>query len=425
MLAQGNVQQEGRSIQVSMAATGGEPTRFPLVFLGLLAGTAAVGLRLGCTGATAGGSHGSPWKKREALTTGYFIIAGVSIFCAARPSLPTLIAARALGGLCWGLAAVHYPTWVNRYGPADKRTLWMAGINAMLLTGIVSGYVVGGLSRATGAASWEFLYLMEGLLMLGCGICGSRFASKVVQVGEPEPAKEAEEAPAAEVNAGQETSVVPKELRALGRSGLFLCTLAAGCFQSGSVGFMLLASMLRHKDVVKLYFITQALGAIFHWSAQTISIVVSIVITVGPIGGIILGANYLNGAGGYRNYRRANAMTAVCAILSFLSGCSSPVIYGAANLGLLLFGAAPTAAINGIAVSCVPEAKHFASATQFAAQNLAKLLIPLLGGAVIDRIGLVRGYHTVTIGALIFYALAACTAYLQAARQDDEDADEE
>ena len=37
-----------------MAATGGEPTRFPLVFLGLLAGTAAVGLRLGCTGATAG-----------------------------------------------------------------------------------------------------------------------------------------------------------------------------------------------------------------------------------------------------------------------------------------------------------------------------------------------------------------------------------
>mmetsp|Transcript_1396 Transcript_1396/g.2560 ORF Transcript_1396/g.2560 Transcript_1396/m.2560 type:complete len:104 (-) Transcript_1396:124-435(-) len=37
-------QVEGRSVQVSMAATGGEPTRFPLVFLGLAAGTAAVGL---------------------------------------------------------------------------------------------------------------------------------------------------------------------------------------------------------------------------------------------------------------------------------------------------------------------------------------------------------------------------------------------
>ena len=37
-------QAEGRSVQVSMAATGGEPGRFPLVFLGLAAGGAAVGL---------------------------------------------------------------------------------------------------------------------------------------------------------------------------------------------------------------------------------------------------------------------------------------------------------------------------------------------------------------------------------------------
>ncbi|CAE7024844.1 unnamed protein product [Symbiodinium natans] len=337
------------------------------------------------------------------------------MFCAFRPSLPTLIAARALGGLCWGLAAVHYPTWVNRYGPADKRTLWMAGINAMLLTGIVSGYVVGGLSRAMGAASWEFLYLTEGLLMLGCGICGSRFDSSVVQVQATEGASEAEEKlPSEAESTGQKASLIPKELKALGSSGLFLSTLAAGCFQSGSVGFM-------------LYFITQALGAIFHWSAETISIVVSIVITVGPIGGIILGANYLNSVGGYRNYRRANAMMAVCAICSLLSGCclplagSSPIFYSIANLGLLLFGAAPTAAINGIAVSCVPEAKHFASAAQFAAQNLAKLLIPLLGGVVIDHIGLARGYHAVTIGSLVLYTIAACTAYLQAARQDAEE----
>ena len=37
-------QAEGRSVQVSMAATGGEPQRLPLVFIGLLAGTAAIGL---------------------------------------------------------------------------------------------------------------------------------------------------------------------------------------------------------------------------------------------------------------------------------------------------------------------------------------------------------------------------------------------
>ena len=37
-------QTEGRAVQVSMAATGGEPQRLPLVAIGLLAGTAAVGI---------------------------------------------------------------------------------------------------------------------------------------------------------------------------------------------------------------------------------------------------------------------------------------------------------------------------------------------------------------------------------------------
>eukprot|EP00434_Breviolum_minutum_P007023 symbB.v1.2.006196.t1/scaffold355.1/size243294/6 len=344
------------------------------------------------------------------LTTGYFIISAVAVVCAMLPSLHTLVAARAIGGLCWGLAAVHYPTWVNRYGPADKRTLWMAGINAMLLTGIVSGYVLGGLARATGIATWENLYLLEALLMFCCALLGSRFDPEVVKVEQVEDVKEAvsKEVP------GDRKSFIPKELRALGSSGLFLCTLAAGCFQSGSVGFM-------------LYFITQALAAVFHWSPRSIYICVSLVITVGPIGGIISGAAYLNRVGGYRNYRKANGMTAVCAILSLLCGCfmpfagNSPLLYGLANLGLLLFGAAPTAAINGIAVSCVPEAKHFASATQFAAQNLAKLLIPVLGGVVIDHLGLVKGYHAVTIGALVCYAITASIAFLQAKAQHKDE----
>lgn len=346
------------------------------------------------------------------LTIGYFVISAVSLACALLPSLHTLVAARAIGGLCWGLAAVHYPTWVNRYGPTDKRTLWMAGINAMLLTGIVSGYVIGGLARATGIATWETLYLLEALLMFSCGLLGSRFDPDVVRVEQSEAAGAKEDAK--EKQSGDRKSFIPKELRALGGSGLFLCTLAAGCFQSGSVGFM-------------LYFITQALGAVFHWSPRSIYIAVSLVITVGPIGGILSGAAYLNRVGGYQNYRKANGMTAVCAILSLLCGCclpfagGSPLLYGMANLGLLLFGAAPTAAINRIAVSCVPEAKHFASATQFAMQNLAKLLIPLLGGVVIDHLGLVKGYHVVTIGALVFYAIAASFAFLQAKAQHKDE----
>ena len=66
--------------------------------------------------------------------------------------------------------------------------------------------------------------------------------------------------------------------------------------------------------------------------------------------------------------------------------------------GLFVFGSAPTAAINGIAVAIPPpDAAHYASGMQFAAQNLAKLVVPSVGGLVIDRIGLLAGFDAVLL----------------------------
>lgn len=348
------------------------------------------------------------------LTAGYFIIGAVCLVGALFPSQPTLICARAIGGLFWGFAAVHYPAWVNAYGPADRKTIWMAMINAMLLAGIVSGYVIGGAARATGTATWEVLYMLEGLLMIGCGICGGLFAPELVEVKKKVVDNTSSEdtgpAPAAEPRKSASwTSVVPKEFVALCRSRLFVFTVTAGSFQSGVVGFM-------------LYFITQAIAANFGWGPSKIYAIVSAMIAVGPISGILIGAKYLNSVGGYGNYARAHQLTAGCALLALLCSLCLPVarssawLYGAASLGLLLLGAAPTAAINGIAVSAVPNASHFASGAQFAAQNLAKLIVPAFGGAVIDCVGLIRGYNLVTIGVIALYALAAWLAYQEALR---------
>jgi len=335
------------------------------------------------------------------LTAGYFIIGFVCILGAWVPSQPTLIGARAIGGLFWGFAAVHYPAWVNAYGPTDRKTIWMALINAMLLAGIVSGYVVGGVARATGAASWEALYMLEGLLMIGCGVCGWLFAPDLVQVATEGSSKPS----------GRGGSWVPRELSDLCRSRLFMLTVAAGSFQSGAVGFM-------------LYFITQAIAANFAWGPQKIYAIVSAMIAVGPISGIIGGAKYLNRVGGYSNYGQAHRLTAMCAVLALVCGAclplarSSPWLYGTASLFLLVLGAAPTAAINGIAVSAVPNASHIASGAQFAAQNLAKLVVPAFGGAVIDHVGLVRGYNFVIIGVIALYALSAALAYREALRHN-------
>jgi len=349
-------------------------------------------------------------RAHSLLTTGYLVIGAACLVGALIPSQATLVAARAIGGLFWGFAAVHYPAWVNAYGPADRKTIWMALINAMLLAGIVSGYVVGGIARATGGATWTALYMFEGLLMMSCGVCGGLFSPDLVEVSK-KPAKDAPaqvKGPAASTW----TSVIPKEFLDLCKSRMFVFTVAAGSAQSGAVGFM-------------LYFITQALAANFGWAPRQIYAVVSAMIAVGPISGILAGAKYLNGVGGYGNHARAHALTAGCAALALLcSLClpvarTSPWLYGAASFGLLIFGAAPTAAINGIAVSAVPGASHAASGAQFAAQNLAKLVVPVVGGAVIDRVGLIRGYNLVTMGVISLYALSAGFAYREALRQSE------
>jgi len=330
-------------------------------------------------------------KAHSLLTAGNFVIGTVCVFGALFPSEPSLLAARAIGGLFWGFAAVHYPAWVNAKGPPKKRTLWMALINTTLLAGIVTGYFVGGSARATGFASWQTLLMLEGLLMLGNGVGSALFPQDLVQV-------DTTRAPAA-----------VRDLRALLRSRLFLSTVAAGSFQSGAIGFM-------------LYFCTQSLSALFGWSPKFIAAAVGSMIALGPILGILGGARYLAHIGGYINYAGAHQLTAACALgclfcsLACLAGQSSAVSYGAASFGLLLFGAAPTAAINGIAVSAVPNASHCSSGAQFASQNLAKLLVPAFGGIVMDRVGLVQGYHGVLIFIISLYAIFAILAYKEAVR---------
>lgn len=351
-------------------------------------------------------------RAHSLLTTGYFVIGSVCLAGAFFPSQSSLIVARAIGGLFWGFAAVHYPAWVNKYGPADRKTIWMALINAMLLSGIVSGYVVGGIARATGGATWEFLLMLEGLMMIGCGICGGLFAPALVEVSR----SSAEETSAEAEGQKSEAPRTLASIKLLCKSRLFLFTVAAGSFQSGVVGFM-------------LYFITQALAANFGWCPQKIYAIVAGMISVGPISGILLGAKYLNSVGGYSDYANAHKLTVGCAFGSLLCSLCLPFartsawLYGLASFGLLILGAAPTAAINGIAVSAVPDVSHAASGVQFASQNLAKLIVPAVGGAIIDQIGLIRGYNLVTVGVVALYAVSAGFAYREALRHSGRQAE--
>ena len=89
-------------------------------------------------------------------------------------------------------------------------------------------------------------------------------------------------------------------------------------------------------------------------------------------------------------------------------------------------GAAPTPVINGVVLAAAPsDAAFFASGLQFAVQNLVKLLLPIFGGMVIDRVGLLLGFDAVLLfssGGYFLCALGARSAAKRHVRLEPPDA---
>ena len=72
------------------------------------------------------------------------------------------------------------------------------------------------------------------------------------------------------------------------------------------------------------------------------------------------------------------------------------------------------AALNGVAIAVAPaDAAHYASGVQFATQNLAKLVVPIVGGRLIDATDLMFGFDAallVTCGSPAPFSIAALRA---------------
>ena len=74
------------------------------------------------------------------------------------------------------------------------------------------------------------------------------------------------------------------------------------------------------------------------------------------------------------------------------------------------------APLNGIAVSAVPQASHVASGLQFALCNTAKLIVPQVGDAVIDHIGLIYGFNVTTVTCVVVFVVTATVGFIYALR---------
>ena len=168
-----------------------------------------------------------------------------------------------------------------------------------------------------------------------------------------------------------------------------------------------------------LYFVTENLDALDYWSPTTTYVLVVVVFIASPVPGNVAGGWWVqNKCGGYMNYgvtlHSSFISMAISAVgifaLPLMVWMGNKYLYMVAFYILLFFGGAPTPAINGIAVSLLPEATHAGSGIQFALQNLGKVIIPSLGGVIIDWMGEVVAGFNVTL--CLFGAASALSSYL-------------
>ncbi|KAH8056368.1 hypothetical protein JL722_7677 [Aureococcus anophagefferens] len=342
------------------------------------------------------------------LVLGNLFIGAVALWCAAFPSYGSLVTARAVGGLAWGCSMVHYPAWINAKGPAASKTMWLALSNVVLLGGILVGFAVGGACASKfPEVTWDALYGVEAAMMGAAGLAAATFHADLVQV-VPRAGRKAS------ADAGERSELLlgdaerprkPRSPWAKCRSvlacRLFAWTVGAGSFVCGTVGFL-------------LYFIAQVAEA----QAPTWSPAAR------------YGTISARTCGGYENFSKTHAFTIKCAFAGVVAIACMPI----ALVWVFLFaGAAPTAAINGIVLAAAPpDASVYASGIQFAVQNGAKLLVPLVGGAVIDAAGLLPGFDAVLLFSACGYLVCAIAAKRAAdkhrpwaARDDADDAGDE
>lgn len=200
---------------------------------------------------------------------------------------------------------------------------------------------------------------------------------------------------------------------------LYVCTVLTGAIVSGVICFI-------------LYFITQVLTELDFADTEWNYIMVAVVFVLAPIPGNIAGAWFVqNRLGGYRNHRRGMLFTMGCMVAAALScglltacalmqnawgseraGGWVMFGYGLSFVLFLFFGAAPTATINGTAVSLLPGVSIAGSGVQFSLQNMGRLVIPAVGGVVIDNLGkVVLGFQLVILSSCVVALLLAFAAY--------------
>mmetsp|Transcript_4805 Transcript_4805/g.13619 ORF Transcript_4805/g.13619 Transcript_4805/m.13619 type:complete len:374 (-) Transcript_4805:449-1570(-) len=195
--------------------------------------------------------------------------------------------------------------------------------------------------------------------------------------------------------------------------------------------------------VFNLYFVTQYIVARGLGERGAV-LAVSAVFVTSPGPGTLVGAWIVQRMGGYDDHLVTFGFALATGLASLASAALFPLSRlpaveggGAATttaaatrspplsqsllvLACWLFfftGGMSAAPLNGVAVSAVPRASHVASCVQFSLQNAAKIVVPQLGGYVVDRMGLPNGFDATTIASVVLFILLGAAGLVHAERE--------
>lgn len=277
--------------------------------------------------------------------------------------------------------------------------MWLAIYNACLLGGILVGYALGAYTTRfflSGTQAWISLYSLDAMLMLILAVWGTAFSFEQVQVIKLDSQTEQGNAQLLTEEAVQDTqhdkSACVGFIKLL-KNPIYMMNLLYAAF----VGAL---------SAWTLYFVIDVTEAVGFDVIMAHTAVLGVML-LAPIPGLLIGAAILSMLGGYQDHRAAFSVIVVAGFFSLASTVllSISALHGWSGLYIpafyfcTFFAAVPISASNGIAVSVSGQGNSVrGSAYQFAVQNVAKAIIPSMGGAIIGMIGLLPGFFAVLLG---------------------------
>lgn len=347
--------------------------------------------------------------------------------------------ARFIGGFVSAFIVVYGPVWVDDFGAANNKSLWMSLVQAGVPLGVMLGYVSVGFVTSNTTLPWRYPFLGQSALLLLMTIyflfTDDTLLNRPAQYHAPQRTPNSPRTAKSNINAASPTVVTSDEDEEEDPLESTLITSSSSkdlfALLSNPTYVLLVGSLCSLYFVVnglQMWVTSYLLGPPILANKNSVVAAFGVCSATGPVMGVLFGGWIVDRFGGYRN---AHKTAIIAAILGFISCvCSIACLlvkdllsFGALMWLLLFFGGAVVPAAVGMSLSTVGgRLRPLASGVGSCTYNfLGFFLGPFVCGAVSDSYGVVWGFRTVMSTGVIAVLCMTAVVFLTRNAKDRVD----